>query len=52
MQVAVVLLQVVFLSPGSCGAKVPVGMVPDLQALVGADGMAMEESDAASHAFA
>lgn len=51
-QVAVVALQVVFLSPGALGAKEPAGMPPEVHALLTAVGMGIEDNEAATHAFA
>lgn len=50
-QVAVLLLQVVCLTPGVLGVKSPLGMAPALQALFLGVGMVMLDIDADSHAF-
>lgn len=52
VQVAVLLLQVVSLSPGAFGLKVPPGMLPLEHALAVKPGMGIEDTDADSHELA
>lgn len=52
VQVAVVLLHVVFLLPGPFGTKEPAGMLPLWHALAEKPGMDIEDTEADSHELA